>query len=204
MTETDRRATPRSRAPVSALALALSLACPSVASAGGLDNAIDFLHFRPFVGYEISHVDTIEAHVQDLSVKTTSFDASGLAWGAYLGFRLGPISLDALYQRTDLAQTNDARGVTMQKLYADLGLNFGHDWIRSVVDIAFGYSFLDIDGTPRHQGFGGRIGISLDFFPTHWFSLGPTASFDAQGYSTENGIIGAYGGTFTLRIGFHL
>jgi hypothetical protein len=139
-----------------------------------------------------------------LSVKTGTFDASGLAWGAYLGFRLGPISLDALFQRTDLAQTGDGRGVNMHKLYADLGFNLGSSWIRSVIDIGFGYSFLDIEGTPRHQGFGGRVGVSLDFFPTKWLSVGPTASFDAQGYLTDNGLIGAYGGTFTGRIGFHL
>ena len=129
---------------------------------------------------------------------------NGLAWGAYLGFRIGPISLDGLFQRTDLAKTGDGIGVTMTKIYADLGFNLGSRWIRSVLDFAFGYSFLDIDNAPRQQGFGGRIGVSLDFFPLRWLSIGPTASFDAQSYSTKTGYIGADGGTFTGRIGFHL
>ena len=57
------------------------------------------------------------------------------------------------------AEANPAReraavgaGVTTHKLYADLGLNIGSGWIRSVVDVGFGYSFLDIEGAPRSQG----------------------------------------------------
>ena len=192
-----------------AAAAILVAAQPLVAHAGGINESFDILHLRPFIGYEVSRVGTFDVQLKTSpSYKSDAFHVSGLAWGAFLGFRIGLISLDALYQRTDLAKTGDGRGVGMNKLYADLGFNLGSGKIRGVIDIGFGYSFLDIDGAQRSQGFGGRIGLSLDYFPSKWFSLGPTASFDAQGYNNSSGdnksVVGAYGGTFTGRIGFHL
>jgi hypothetical protein len=186
-------------------AAVLAALVPTTARAGGINNRFDILHLRPFIGYEISRVGSIQVLLPDGSYyKTDTFHASGLAWGGYLGFRLGLISLDALFQRTELALTNDGRAVQMNKLYLDLGFNFGTSWLRSVLDLGFGYSWLDLEGVAPRQGFGGRIGLSLDFYPAQWFSVGPTAAFDAQGYSIHNGYTGAFGGTFAIRIGFHL
>jgi hypothetical protein len=202
---------PRLLGPTALAALAIAwMSIPGVARAGGVNDKFDILHIRPFVGYEISSVGALDFNIAgaNSSYKADSFNVSGLAWGGYAGFRIGLISGDVLYQRTEFGHTNDGRTASMNKLYGDLGFNFGSGWLRGMIDLAFGYSWLELQGAPSRQGFGGRIGASLDFFLARWFSIGPTASLDLQGYSeSANGgtsLVGAYGGTFTARIGLHL
>jgi hypothetical protein len=80
-------------------------------------------------------------------------------------------------------------------------------FIMTVLNFVFGCLFIDSQGamlSGRQNGFGGKVGIAVDFYPLKWLALGVGASVDLQGFVNNNSLTGSYGGTFTARAGIHL
>jgi hypothetical protein len=188
------------------LALALVVLSPRPARAGITVDSIDFVQLMPFAGSELVRVGfggvSIGPNGQPLLV-SGDFVTSGFTFGGVAGVRLAPFSFGLLFQHTSATTPNGGPDFDVNKVYGQFGINsqFG-SWVL-LTHFDFGYAFLGT-GNATIKGFGGKIGMALDFYPVQVLSIGAGGAFDVQGYSTDNGFIGGYGGTFVGRLGLHL
>lgn len=176
----------------------LAFVSPSSAYAGLTSESVDWLYVRPFVGYELSQFGALNVAAGQTATST----AHGVAFGGEAGLRLGPFGLGALYQRTQLLDDLN-NGGAFNKLYGVFNVNIRTGDINGVLTAAFGWSNL-ATGASEVNGFGAKLGGGLDYYFLEWLSAGLGATFDLQGYIVNGNYVGAYGGTFTARVGFYL
>ena len=184
------------------VAASLLTLSPAPAHAGLWKKSIDFFQITPFVGAEVGRIGFAGISPAG-AISAGDFVGTGLAWGALAGVRLAIVNLGFLFQRTDLMTLPSDDPIVISKLYFQLGINIPSKFVVFIVHADFGWAYFDLATAPTQQGFGGKLGLALDFYPVRVWSLGIGADFDAQGYVTSSGVLGAYGGTFTFRTGLH-
>ncbi len=174
------------------------------ARAGVASENIDFLYITPFVGYEVTYLGI--AHVAGQGFGTTlqtgHVTADGLAYGATVGFRLGPINLGVLYQGTAVFDPDTT--LNLSKLYGEVGLDIRAGRMVGVVHLDFGYAFILSQDGHVTNGLGGKLGFALDVYITKVMSIGPDFHIDAQGNSLPGTYTAAVGGTILFRLGIHI
>ena len=181
--------------------LVFALLLPSVADAGLLHKEIDVFQLTPFVGAEVTRYGF--AGIDANGLTGGDFVATGVTFGALAGFKLGPLSLGVLYQRTEEIDKPPGLDLNLNKLYAEVGFNIRASIMIAVIHFDFGWAFFEAN-SKTEQGFGGKFGVALDFYPLKWLSLGLGVDCDLQGFDTEKKLIGGFGGTFVFRAGLHI
>ena len=186
---------------VRAILVAVAALCcwQGSARAGLLNKDLDFVYVDGTLGAEYEHMGFVG--VGPLASSKGASDTWGLAYGAAAGFRLGKLSIGALYQRTDVM--SGANNLDLNKLYAEAGLNLRLGILMIVLHADVGWAFVN-SGTSTFQGVGAKGGVALDFYPIRILSIGPNVDFDVQGYQLPSGFISSYGATFGLRVGLHI
>ncbi len=191
------------------LLLALVVVGEVRAHAGIVKDYIDVVYVTPFVGLEIGRMGYAGVNSASTTtapgIKSGSFVFDGLAYGGGAGFRIGGLSIGAIYQRTQADGPNAGSSLNLNKLYGEVGINIRTSFIMTIIHFDFGWAFFGQDGLSRQDGLGGKVGIALEFYPVRILSLGVGADFDAQGFfPSGSSAIGTYGGTFLARVGLHL
>lgn len=189
-----------------ALVFFVILAVAPRAEAGVAFEHADIFYATPMSGTEYLALGSLQASLLGVSVAST--DGFGFMFGGHGGFRIGPLSLGALYQRTQMFKP-DLPGLNFNKLYGEVGINVQSGIVIVVLALAGGYAFYSAQLLEQQNGFGGRIGVAVDIYPTRWFSIGPGASADLMAYIRrpalmQGSVAASVGGSFELRIGFHL
>jgi hypothetical protein len=121
-----------------------------------------------------------------------------------LGARFGMLNLGIRYQGSYAGQTQ-LQDLQFHKLYGEVGMNWRSDrWVANAF-FDLGYSAL-VSHVSFMNGLGGKLGLGIDFYFSKWFSVGPVASFDVQGFdsATNQGWINTIGASFIGRVGFHI
>jgi hypothetical protein len=174
--------------------IAVVSALSGSAHAGLLNKNIDFFFVDGTIGGEYEH----------LGLRPGSPGASdtwGVAYGAIAGFRIGKLSIGAVFQRTDVLAGID--GVNLDKVYAQVGLNLRISILIIVLHADIGWAGMEYANT-INNGVGAKGGVAFDFYPIRILSIGFGADFDVQGYSLQSGWISSIGTTFGLRVGVHI
>jgi hypothetical protein len=125
---------------------------------------------------------------------------AALAFGA----RFGPVNLGIRYQGSYAGQTQ-LNDLQFHKVYGELGINWRREVFVASLFSDFGYSAL-VSNVVFMNGLGGKLGVGFDFYLARWFSLGPVASFDVQGFDTglNHVWVNTLGASLFGRIGFHI
>lgn len=159
------------------------------------------VYVMPEVGAEITELGSVLLE-DDGSLAWDVRGAAGPSIGLASGVRLGPFLVGGRYQRTIYRRASFGQ-LNYNKLYAEVGLRARAGIAEGGIYFDLGWAFIDADRF-FISGAGGKVGGSLDLFLTPWFSLGPGASLDLHAYRPlPMTVVGAYGGTFYLRIGFY-
>lgn len=197
-----------------ALFCAATTLCVSEAHAGIVKKDIDFLFIVPTVGVEVDRFFFVQSNFTAAGLiggnLLSSYDQTtvGVTAGGQAGMRFGPIGFLVDYQRTwNLKLDPEISGLhfNQHKLYLGFALTPRYDFLVVNFRIEFGWTRLDMASQSDWDGWGGKLGVGLDFYPIKWLSLGPQIDFDGQGFNPPTGsITGAVGGTFALRLGFHI
>jgi len=162
------------------------------------------LYVIPELGAEFGSIS--RAVYYGYSTAVTGKFFSGTATSLALGGRFGDVNLGVRWQGTITG--DESNNAFFNKIYAEIGGNIR--WSHFLVNIYFdfGYAGLSASNVAYLNGLGGKIGATFDYFPVSWFSIGPTASFDAQGFAPPAGLsaswINALSTTLGGRIGFHI
>jgi len=130
---------------------------------------------------------------------------NGAAVSVAIGGRWDMFNLGLRYQGT-VTNNGALNDLNFHKMYAEAGINFVGRHVVSNLFFDFGYAAL-ISNVVSANGLGGKLGLTVDFYPVKWFSIGPAASFDAQGFvprTAGTAWVSALGGTLFGRIGFHI
>ncbi len=178
------------------------LAAPNRAHAGLVFPNSDVFQLTPFVGAEVTRFGF--AGLDSTGLKSGDYVASGITYGALGGFKLGPVSVGVLFQRTEELDTPQNLSLNLNKLYGEIGMNVKAGKMIAVMHLDFGWAFFQPGNAKTEEGFGGKLGLALDFYPIKWLSLGGGVDLDIQGFDTERGLIGGFGGTFVFRVGLHI
>lgn len=196
------------------LLLASVLFGASPVQAGIVKKDIDFIFITPTLGVEVDRFFFLKSNFTAIGALTntliTSYDqtAVGLSAGAQAGMRFGPIGFFVDYQRTwnlKLDPVIDKLYFDQHKLYLGVAFCTRSDFMVTNFRVEFGWTRLDMSNQSDFDGWGGKLGVGIDFYPLKWLSIGPQIDFDGQGYNPPTGgIAGAVGGTFALRLGFHI
>ena len=193
----------RAKALVGLIACAAAVGSARPAHAGLLSDNVDVVALTPFVGAE-----TLRLGLADLTgLKAPGvFTTSGATVGAVMGIRLGPLGLGFLLQHTAATDPTAAAAnadISLTKTYGELAINARYGRVLIPVHFDFGYAYLSTPDTSV-RGPGGKVGIGIDILALRVMSFGAGADFDAQGFSHNGKLIGAYGGTFVFRLGLHI
>ncbi|HJZ86123.1 MAG TPA: hypothetical protein VKN99_13180 [Polyangia bacterium] len=177
-----------------ALVLVSAFSLPRLAHAGAVSEQFEPLQVTSFVGGEVSQMRLMSGN--------SNYVASGVTTGGVAGFRLGPIGLGLLAQQTS---AQDAAGgpLDLDKLYGELALISQYHKLTTQVSLDFGYAYL-VSPQDTTRGFGGKFGLSLDYYPISVLSIGAGGAFDGQVFPLAQDVIVGLGGTFVARIGLHL
>lgn len=166
------------------------------------------LYIIPETGMEFGALNR-GVYTSPLATRTNVGYWSGIA-SLSAGLRVKDVHLGLRYQGSYTGR-DEFNELQFHKLYGELGF----DWRRKIyvgsVFFDFGYSALRSTSVALN-GLGGKAGIAFDIYIARWFSLGPMASFDVQGFDTgvpdpghrRNVWVNTLGGTIMGRIGFHI
>jgi hypothetical protein len=183
------------RSRVFALVLGFAAFAPSRAAHAGFVEGFDLVQVTPFVGGQV--VRALGGMPASMSGSTF---ASGLTTGGVAAIRLWPVSLGVLVQRTE---ASDARELGVDRVYGQLGFNNTLGQLLVSAHFDAGYAFLH-DGDKTIQGYGAKIGLTVDYFPHKLISFGGGGDFDLQAFPVERQPLISVGGTFVARVGLHL
>jgi hypothetical protein len=180
--------------------IAVVSALSGSAHAGLLNKNIDFFFVDGTIGGEYEHLG-LQPPTLGAPGGNGASDTWGVAYGAIAGFRIGKLSIGALFQRTDVL--SGINGVNLDKVYAQVGLNLRISILIIVLHADIGWAGLEYANT-INNGVGAKGGVAFDFYPIRILSIGFGADFDVQGYSLPSGFISSIGTTFGLRVGLHI
>jgi hypothetical protein len=163
------------------------------------------IYVTPEAGYEVGTISRAAYLGPNALVQSVFF--SGAATAVAFGIRLGDANVGLRWQGTIAGSAYN--NAFFNKAYAEIGGNIRAPHLISNIYFDIGYVGLAASRVPYLNGIGGKIGITLDYFPLSWLSIGAGASFDAQGFapppsSVFTTWVNALGGTFMGRLGFHI
>ncbi len=187
-----------SRTLLFSLALVSLLVVPDPARAGITNPWSDWVYLDAFVGAEVARVDAAPLQLRSDTSFPLRTALPGTAFGVVLGSRLGLWSFALDYQRTQFIREQ----LFSNKVYGQAAVNLQLSRLVVLLHLDLGYAGLGGD-LRTAQGFGGKLGTALDFYPLRWLSVGAGAALDAGAYRGLPRLTGSVGGTFVVRIGVH-
>lgn len=168
------------------------------ASAGLVFKYVDLVEVTGLVGYE--HAVLLSGSLQlnaNNPVKVDQVSMGGALGGIRAGIRFAPLSLGVLYQKT-----SDV--FDLEKLQGYLGINAQYGRWLLLFDLRGGQATLTAAGHSA-SGFGGGLGLNLDFYIKQWVSVGLGLSGGGSYFDLGNDSkAGSYDVDGVFRLGLHL